>query len=133
MYNLCIFIFIVYAMSYSVSEILLKHQRHVVPASRRKPHISKTSQAKRNKTLKAKTAKQLRKANHQTTFNNKKPSSYKTQKTRTGKRPVRVLLYREILFYTHNFFHCETSFSILKAAFAGLVEGSLYGIIFISG
>lgn len=42
MYNICIFIFIIYAISYSVSEILLKQKRNVSSNSGRKFHLSKT-------------------------------------------------------------------------------------------
>ena len=97
MYNFCIFIFIIYAMSYSVSEILFKKQYRTATAMGRKTNISKKSQTKHSRPARRKTTKQIRKTKHQSTFNNKKPSSYKTHKTRTGRKPVRVFLLNKKL------------------------------------
>lgn len=99
MYNLCIFIFIIYAMSYSVSEILLKQKRHTVSVPKRKSHAVKSYKTKHEKSRNIKFANHARQTTNQIKLNNKKKTSYKKPKTRTGRKPVRVAFIDFILKY----------------------------------
>ncbi len=89
MYNLCIFIFIIYAMSYSVSEILFKRKHTAVSAPKKKSHTANTSQFKHRKSRNIKSAKQTR----QTTSQIKKQLPITPKIARTGRKPVRALIY----------------------------------------
>ena len=102
MYNLCIFIFIIYAMSYSVSEILLKQKRHTVPVSKRKSHTVKNSKPKHKKSRNIKSATHTRQTAKQIKPNNKKKTSYKKPNPRTGRKPVRGLLYGKTVINSKN-------------------------------
>lgn len=93
MYNLCIFIVIIYAMSYSVSEILFKRKRTAVSAPKKKSHTANTSQLKHRKSKSLTSAKQTQQNTRQIKPSNKKTTSYKSQKARIGRKPMRALSF----------------------------------------